>query len=93
MLLPRACRAPFSDIQQAPKLSVYRGKKRQTLNVPAGEDGLTWTFEFPSDSGKRKESTESCASESGLVAPQLQENDDKRMWKKRRQLPVQKKDV
>jgi hypothetical protein len=70
-----------------------REVKRQTLNVPVGEDGLSLTFEFPSDSVKRKESTESCANESGLLAPQLQENDGKRMFKKRRQLPVQKKDV
>ena len=69
-----------------------REVKRQTLNVPVGEDGLSCTFEFTSDSAKRKQSTEFCASESGLVSPQLQEN-FKRMSKKRRQLPVQKKDM
>ena len=64
--------------------------KRETFNVPAGEDRLTWTFQFPSNRTKRKESTESCVRESELIASQLQENNGKRLWKKRRQLPVQK---
>ena len=65
--------------------------KREMYNVPAGEDRLTLTFQFPGNTNTRKESTESCLRKSELIASELQENNSKRLWKKRRQLPVQKK--